>query len=350
MSAFRWGIWGTGEVSRKFALGLRAVEGARPAWVLGRDRARSEALARRVGAETGFGAPGEAFAEGADALYIATPAALHAEHAAMALEAGIPALVEKPFAADADGAGRIVEAARAARVFCMEAMWTRFHPAVAEARRLIAEGAIGTPRLLRAEFCIATAPGGSLFDPALGGGALRQRGVYPLSVAAHLLGAPEAGQAMIRPAPSGVDAEIAATLRHPQGAIAQIRASLTTTAPNGLEVLGDAGALVFEGPVYRPHGLRLRSYSPRGAGGPGRLAAFRETGLAHALQRRLGGLRGPKWRRVSAPYAGNGYGHEAQEVMDRIRAGETESPVMPLDESAALAELMDRLLAEGARA
>lgn len=152
---------------------------------------------------------------------------------------------------------------------------------------------------------------------------------------------------MLRRGPAGVDEEVAVTLRHPGGALSQLRASLTATGANGLEILGDAGALAFDGPVYRPWGLRLRRYSARGeGGGGGRLGALREHPLAQSLQRRLAPFRGPRWTTRNAPYAGNGCGHEAAEVMARLRADETESPVMPLSESVALVALMERLLAE----
>lgn len=346
-SGFRWGIWGTGDVSRKFALGLRSVEDAVPAWVLSRDRARAEALAHQVGAQVGYERPEEAFAAGADAVYIATPSQVHAEHATAALKAGLPVLVEKPFAANGADARRIAEAATEAGLFAMEALWTRFQPALAMARHLLSENAIGAPRLLRGEVCIASQPGGSLHNPR-GGGALRQRGVYPLSLAAHLLGFPKTATAMFCVGPAGVDEEVAVNLRHPGGALSQIRASMTTNSANTLEILGDRGAIYFEGRIWRPSGLRLVAYAPRAEGGGGRFASFRETWYGQRAQRVLMPLLDRSGRRMAVPPTGNGYGHQAEEVMARIRAGETESPLMPLAESVALAELVDRLLLEKA--
>lgn len=350
MSGFRWGILGTGEISRKFAAGLRAVPGAELAWIASRDADRAEAAARAAGAGRGIGGQAAALAAGADAVFVATPAALHADHAVACLEAGLPVLVEKPFAADAAGAARIRDAARATGLFAMEAMWTRFHPAVVAARAALAAGEIGAPRQLRAEFCIASRPGGSLDDPAAGGGALLQRGVYPLSLAVHLLGWPEAATAMVRRGPSGADEDVTVSLRHPGGALSQLRASLRANGANGLEIIGEAGALAFDGPVFRPWGLRQSRYAPRPAGtaGSGRLGALRDHPVLQRLQPWLTPLRGPRRRRRAVSYAGNGYGHQAAEVMARIAAGQTESPVMPLDESVALAALMERLLAEGA--
>lgn len=297
--SFRWGIWGTGDVSRKFALGLRQISSATPAWVLSRDQSRASDLAARLCARDGFADPATAFAAGADAVYIATPAQFHADHAVRALAAGLPVLVEKPFAANASDARRIVVAARESGQFAMEALWTRFLPAIRKARLLLSEGAIGTPRLLRGEFCIATAPGGSLYHPE-GGGALRQRGIYALSPAAHLLGFPEEASAMLSRAPSGVDQDVVVQLRHPAGALSQIRASLRTTADNMLEILGDRGALRFEGRIWRPAALRLVSYTPR-AYTSSRLADFRESALGQAMQRVVAPFMAGGGRRAADP-------------------------------------------------
>jgi len=347
---FRWGIVGTGEVSRKFALGLGVVPGAELAWIASRDAGRAGAFARRVGAAAGHGNLGEALRSGIDAVYIATPATVHAEQAIACLSAGVPVLVEKPFATSGADAAAIAGAARAAGVFCMEALWTRFHPALAAARDLLKAAEIGEPRALRAEFCIANRAEGSIFDPALGGGALLQRGVYPLSLAAHLLGMPERATAEVRRGPTGVDEDVAITLHHPGGAISQIRASLRINGANGLEIAGDEGAFAFDGSVFRPHGLRVRRWSPRGTEGSGRLGNLREHPAAQRLNQWFGSLRGSRWVRRRAPYAGNGYGHQAAEVMARVRAGDKESPLMPLDESVALVALMERLLNEGGAA
>lgn len=320
---------------------------AAPAWVLSRDESRASEFAAQIGAEQGFSDPATAFAAGADAVYIATPAHCHAEHALCALEAGLPVLIEKPLAANSEDAKRIAAAARDSGTFAMEAMWTRFQPAIGKARQLLSEGTIGTPRLLRAEFCIATLPGGSLHHPA-GGGALRQRGIYALSLASHLLGFPEDAAAVLRRAPSGVDEDVMVQLRHPGGALSQISASLSTTAPNTLEILGDRGALRFDGRIWRPSGLRLASFAPRKNGdGGGRFGTFRESALGQSMQRVLMPLIARRGLRIPSPPVGSGYGHQAKEVMVRILAGQVESPLMPLDESVALTGLMDELLEQG---
>lgn len=345
---FRWGIWGTGDISRKFALGLRAVNGASLAWVLSRDKGRADQFARRVGAPVGFDNFSDAAAAGADAIYIATPAQFHAEHAVNALNADIPILIEKPFSSSFEDANTIVNIARQKKIFAMEALWTRFQPNVIKAKKLLLDGRIGTPRLLRGDVCIASLPGGSLYD-AQGGGALRQRGVYPLSLASYFLGLPESGSSIMRFGSSGIDEESVVQLRHPNGAISHIRASTTTTASNTFEILGNKGAMRFEGRIWRPSAVRLKTYKPRRHdSAPSKFSDLRETSLGQSIQRALMPvIDRTGWQRVSVPNSGNGYNYQAEEVMNRIAAGDLESPLMPLSESLSIMGFMDRMISEG---
>src|SRR5688500_17483722 len=141
---FGWGIVGTGYVARKFAWGLRAVPGARVAAVC----SRSESTARAFSADFGD-VPFTTLVEdlvrapGVDAVYIAPPPTCHRDQALAALAAGVPVLIEKPLAASPSDARLIADAARSAGVFALEGVWTRFLPAMATARSLLLEGAIG---------------------------------------------------------------------------------------------------------------------------------------------------------------------------------------------------------------
>ena len=88
-------------------------------------------------------------------------------------------LCEKPFTINEAEAREIVDTARAKKLFVMEAMWTRFFPIMERVRALLAEGAIGEPKILYADFGFKGTfnPEGRLFNPALGGGALLDVGV-----------------------------------------------------------------------------------------------------------------------------------------------------------------------------
>lgn len=351
-----WAILGTGPISRKFAMGLRA--GAGHVKVIGsRDLGRAQAMAAVVAPDAVTTATELAVTHAAvSAVYIVTPPALHEEHALMAIAAGKAVLVEKPLADSAAAARRIVDAARAAGVFAMEAMWTRFMPLTAILRDLMAAGELGEHRAFAAEFMGSDSPdvSTSLFDPARGGGALLHRGIYPLSLAMHLMGPVSAMAAAGRIGATGVDEEASIILTHTSGAISTLRASLRAGGSNSIVVSGTHATIRVDPPVWRPFRATLVRHTPRrgGTGGgqsEGRLQTIREGGLAQGLNRWLStgvpaALRAelPGGATIRAPYAGNGYGHEAAEVARCLAAGLTESPLMPLDESVAVLALIDQ--------
>src|SRR6478736_6623803 len=99
MAAFRWGIFGTGAVSAKFIADLRHALDAEASFVASRTLAKAERFAVSLGVDAAVAGYSEAAARGGvDAVYVATPPALHKSHALTCIEAGIPVLVEKPFA------------------------------------------------------------------------------------------------------------------------------------------------------------------------------------------------------------------------------------------------------------
>jgi predicted dehydrogenase len=344
---FRWTIFGTGTVARKFVLGLRAAADMGAVTVASRTRANADRFARELGLAAAESYEAAA-ATPADAVYIATPPSEHAHHALLCLQAGRPVLVEKPFAHTAADARAIIEAAAARNLFAMEAMWTRFLPAIRRLKALVADGAIGEARSASGSFCIANAPdpAANLFNPALGGGALLHRGVYPLSLAVHLLGPVRDVAALASIGATGVDEDISVSLRHEAGALGTIRASLRATAPLDFQVIGTAGSIIVAPPIFRPFRLAITRTTPRageGRGG-GKFEALKE-GPLQAVQQRLDPLvrllRGGG-RTETHAYEGNGYHYQAEEVRARILAGERESPIMPLAESLHLVEVMER--------
>lgn len=350
---FRWAILGTGPVARKFVLDLQALKGvAEVRCVASRDPENARRFARDLGVAEAVRDYAAAAAADVDALYIATPPAQHEDHALLGIAAGKAVLVEKPFALDAAAAGRIAAAAEAAGVFCMEAMWTRFQPLPGLIRDKVAAGAIGSLRGFEAHFMAANRPdpGVSLFDPARGGGALMHRGIYPLSLARFLLGpvVRQTAEAVI--GETGVDEDCALVLRHASGAVSTLRASLRTGGPEGAVLYGTGGTLYIEGPIWRPTGAVLHPARPAGPpGGLRRFEAFRETGTGlriGAAAARLRRVLRPAGTRIAAPFAGNGYRHEAEAVMQALAEGRREDPRMPLAESVELMALIDAARAE----
>ncbi|MEL6196601.1 MAG: Gfo/Idh/MocA family oxidoreductase, partial [Pseudomonadota bacterium] len=252
---FRWAVLGTGAVSRRFVLGLRACERpAEVAVVAGRDAEAARRFARSLGiarhAESYEAAAGD---DGVDAVYVATPPSLHEAHAMAAINAGRPVLIEKPMAMDAAGAARIAELAQRRGIFCMEAMWTRFLPALRRATEMAAEGVLGELRGFHGGFfgALTPDPAVSQFDPARGGGALMHRGVYAVSLARRFLGPVVKVDAVARIGATGVDEDCALMLTHATGAVSSIEASLVTNAPSEAVLRGTEGTLRLA-PIYRP--------------------------------------------------------------------------------------------------
>ena len=205
----RWGIIGTGRIARIFATELAVSPDAALAAVGSRTARAAAAFAADFAGVRAHGSWTDLVGDDrVDAVYVATPHPWHAEAALLAVRAGRHVLVEKPFTMDAHQARDVVAAARAAGVFCLEAMWTRFLPHSLRIRHLVADGAIGEPVSLTADVgqWFPPDPGHRLFAPALGGGALLDMGVYPVSWASMLLGRPSEVLAVSDPAFTGVDA------------------------------------------------------------------------------------------------------------------------------------------------
>lgn len=348
IGSVRWGILGTGVIAAKFAGDMAHANGATLAAVASRDPARAAAFAARHGGRALSSYDALVADEGVDAVYVATPNALHRDHALLAIGAGKPVLVEKPFALNAAEAREIAEAARAAGVFCMEAMWTRFLPAIREAKRLVDAGEIGDPMLLRAAigFPAPTDPASRFNDPALGGGALLDLGVYGVSLAHHFLGAPLGVAAHSARGETGADRQAALLLSH-DGAAAEIAASHIGELSNTMELVGPKGRIVVEAPFLQATRARLTKTSP-----PLAAPTPRPDGAAKALLKRTGlwplaraaakALLGRNGRLIRGDFPGEGYQFEIEEVGRRLASGAGESPVMPLNETVAVMETLDR--------
>lgn len=261
----RWGVIGTGIGARVVASAHAHTPQRFVAWTA-RDAARTQAVARAHGVERCH-ADVRALVEDpdVDAVYVATPHPLHREQALMAVAAGKHVLVEKPMAMSAADAAAVTTAARRAGVLAMEAMWTRYLPQADVLRRVVARGLLGDVHLVRADLGSAVPydAASRLWDPALGGGALLDVGIYPVSLASMVLGPPTTVHATGTLAPSGVDARADLLLTGPCATSALLSTSLVTSLPARAEVAGSAGRAEVLAPFFAPSGLRVT------VGGPG---------------------------------------------------------------------------------
>ena len=311
----RWGILGTGRMAQTMAAELRllAPQGAQLVAVGSRSAASAQAFAQRNEIPRAH-ATHEALAadEDIDAVYVATPPVAHAANVRACLEHGKAVLCEKPFTLNAAEAGDLIALARARGVFLMEAMWTRFLPAVEAIRDLLRRGAIGEVQMIvgGGAFIPEYDPHYYLFSPQLGGGAMLDAGVYLVSMSSMCLGRPQRVLSSGGMSRHGVDDHDFVILEHASGARASLYVSLRAKRSPDLEILGDGGRIHVGAPVFRPTQLTLVS---------GAQAA----------------------KVLDYPIAGTGYGYQAIEVMAALRAGRKESAVMPLDETLSIMETLD---------
>ena len=314
----RWGILGTGKIARQFAEALQQTPGAVLAGVASRDGAKAAAFADEFGVAASFGSyQALADADAIDLIYIGTPHPMHREDALMALNAGKGVLCEKAFTVNRREAEQVVALASSKRLFLMEAMWTRFMPALAEVRRVIASGAIGTPTHLTADFGFHAnyGPEHRVFNRALGGGALLDLGIYPLSIATALLGPVRTVTASAEIGPTGVDLHTGFVLTHEDGALSHCSCSLKARTPCELTVSGELGHVRMNTQFHRATSVSV---------------VLADGGSST----------------VATPYLGNGYVHEIVEAQRCWQAGLIESPGMTHGETLALMGVMDQIRAQ----
>ena len=316
----RWGILGTGGIARSFAADLRLTDSGVVVAVGSRSQASADRFADEFGIENRHGSYESLVADPAvDVVYVATPHPMHHDNAILALRAGKHVLVEKPFTMNAAEARDVVRVARERRLFAMEAMWTRFLPHVAVIRDWLARGLLGDVVTVTADHgqWFAEDAGFRLFAPELGGGALLDLGVYPVSFASMVLGRPSRVVSMSDPAFTGVDAQTSMLFGYDSGAQAVLTCTLRAKSPTRAAIVGTDARIEVEGDFYAPVAVTLR---PR-KGDP---------------------------IRVESAHEGRGLRHQADEVARRLAAGDLESPLMPLDETISIMETMDRVLAQSA--
>jgi predicted dehydrogenase len=319
----RWGVAGPGPIAGKVMRDLVHVPGAVLTAVGSRSAERAAAFAAAQAAAAGHGHVPRAHGSyralledpDVDVVYVATPHPHHRALALAALAAGKAILVEKSFTVTPAATREVVAAAGAAGRFAMEAMWTRFCPAVGRLRELVADGAIGEVRAVTADLGVrhpvdlATQYS---FSPERGDGLLFHLGVYPVSFAQMLLGTPEAVAVHGVVLESGIDVEESVLLSYPGGRSALLFASLRSPAPGEARVLGTKGW------IQVPPRFHYTS----------RIVLHRD---------------GRDPEAIDAPLTGAGYAHELIEVTERVAGGHVESEIMPLADTVAVQDVLGEI-------
>jgi predicted dehydrogenase len=314
-----WGVAGIGAITNRFVRGLRDTKGARLYAASSRTREKAEVFAAEYGFEKAYGSY-QAMLEDpdVDVIYIGTPHVAHKEMAIAAFRAKKAVLCEKPVSINAVELSGMIAEARANGVFFMEALWTRFVPPLRKVREWLDSGIIGEVKMLQANFCFSAPfnPQGRLYNIELGGGALLDAGVYPVSLASFVFGGkkPEALTSMMYLGKTGVDEEVSALLSYGGPRIASLSAAISTAGVNDGWIYGTQGSIHLPDFVFS-HSADLRLY--------GRYQYHYEP-----------------------EFLSNGYNYEAEEVMNCIWAGKPESETMSLSESLTIMETMDQIRAQ----
>ena len=314
----RWGILGTGFIAHLQTADLRKC-GFTIAAVGSRSQGTADAFAAEFDIPSAHGSYEALVADpGVDAIYISTPHPFHAENALLALRAGKHVLVEKAFTLTAREAVEVVDAGDAAGLVVMEAMWTRFLPHMLRIREIIAAGTLGDVRTLIADHNqdLPKDPLHRLNNPALGGGALLDLGIYPVSFAFDLFGTPSAVAALAAKTATGVDRQTAILLGFDDGRQAVLHSALDTAGPNTAAIIGTEGRIEVDAVWYSPTTFTVFDAA-------GEVIERFDTAVAH-----------------------RGMQFQAWEFERRIREGDRSPAILPARESVRIMETLDTVRAQ----
>jgi len=310
-----WGILSTGGIAHKFADDLKLLPEARIIAVGSRNRETAERFGDEYKIPYRFGSYQElAECPEVEVVYIGTPHPFHQENTILALNSNKAVLCEKPFALNAREAQAMIELARAKKLFLMEAMWARFTPLFQQVKHWIQEGLIGEVRLIQSDYgqVMDFSPENRFFNPNLGGGSLLDIGIYPISMASFIY---EKQPVNIRSrthlGKTGVDELAAMIFDYGGGKMAILSSAITLQTRGETVIIGSEGQIRIPGPWHQLREVKI--------------------------------IRKGREKRYKYPRIGRGYAHQAIEVIRCLKEDKIESPIMPLDESLAIMQTLDRI-------
>ena len=318
-NGLRWGFMGTGRIANVVAADF-AIAGLHIQAVGSRHASSAEAFAQKHGVADVHGSYEELVANpNVDIVYISTLNYVHCENALLAINAGKHVLLEKPFTMDAKQALRIQKAAREKNVFVMEAMWTRFLPSMNAVFDHLKKGTIGKPYLVTADHSQYLPPEVStrMWNLQQGGGALLDLGIYPVSFAARVLGLPDEVLAVGRLAFEGMDEATSIIFNYEDGSQAALTTCMTVAGPVTATIMGEKGSIEIDRTFYAQTSFTVYD---------------NERNILD--------------RYDTPPVPGTGRQFQAMEAERCVAAGLLESPVMSVEESVDLMQVLDDIRLE----
>ncbi|WP_153796956.1 Gfo/Idh/MocA family protein [Foetidibacter luteolus] len=312
----RWGILGTGRIAKKFASDLQYVTNVKLVAAGSRSMESAKEFAKEFPVDFLHDSY-EALAQNSevDVIYIATPHNLHYENTMLCLRHGKAVLCEKPFAMNTRQTREMIALAKEKNTFLMEALWTKFLPHYQKVQQMLKEGKLGEIKsvLVNFGFVPPVPTPARMFDPALGGGTIMDIGIYNIFIAMSVLGKPDAIEATMTPAPTGVDEQCAVLFKYNSGAVAQLFSSFASNLATEADICGTAGRIRLATRFYEP-GTTIEYY-------PDRVDSRQIINVDKE--------------------PGFGYQYEARHVNDCLLKGLTESPVVSFKDTLDLMELLD---------
>ena len=311
----KWGILGCGKIAYQFAEGLKMLPDAKLEAVASRTEGKADLLGDVFDVETRYNNYEELVKNPTvDVIYIATTHNFHFENTLLCLNHGKPVLCEKPLTLNAIQAEQLITTARNKNLFLMEAMWTRFIPCIVKLNEFLDEGTLGEVQHVTADFGIRREldPKSRAFNPELGGGALLDLGIYPISFASMIYKqSPSKIQSSAYIGTTKVDEKSCYLFEYENGQTAMLSSSYRLMMTNSAYIFGTKGYIEIPD-FYHPTNMILK-------------------------------LEGKPKKKIRIPFQPTGYNYEAMEVMNCLKNGKLESKIMPLDETLEIMKTMDIL-------
>jgi predicted dehydrogenase len=312
---FRWGILASGGIAQAFARDLSYFNHHIVAAVGSRSQEGADNFAAEFPGCTAY-ASYEALVTDPtlDAIYVASPHPYHVSNTVLALNAGKPVLCEKPFTINASQARQMKAAADANGVALMEAMWARFLPHMHKVREILASGILGEIWAVEADHGqrLSDYANPRHWEPSLGGGALLDLGIYPISFAHMVLGVPAKIRAAATFTDKGVDASSTVIFDYKSGAQAILTSNMMVSTPCRATICGTLGKIEIDRTFYNPASMRVIMHDGTTTEYPN-------------------------------DYKGHGLREQALEFEKVVRNGEKSSKILTPDESILIMESLDEV-------
>jgi predicted dehydrogenase len=317
--SLRWGVMGTGWIAERFVASLKAHSSQQVVAIGSRNHETAARFAGRFAIPRSYSTYQDLVADpDIDVIYVATPHTGHLDGALLALAAGKHTLVEKPFAINANEARQIADVARARDLFCMEAHWTTFLPKYDVLQQLLDARVLGQLITIVADFGEWFPPRHRIFRPDLAGGPMLDLGLYLVSFVVNIFGDfPDQVTARSVPIDTGVQGQTAMIMSHGNRQ-AVLHTTILTNTPTSATIAGTNATISIDGPFYQPGGFTLTS---------------------------IDGARSLRYDEPQSAHQG-GLHYQAAEVARRITAGDTESPLRPLNLSIQTIAVLDQIRRE----